>query len=314
MWASFLKHKYCIRAHHVAKQWTSVNSHSWKHLTKVRKIAEQHMVWHINEGNSIFWWDNWTCKGPLANLTPGTYKNPKILVREFIQNGEWNINKLQDILPSSIVQHIKKIEIGNYSLPDKIYWDLSLNGRYSNKTTTQLIRKSKPKEYLLCKVWHSSIPFKISFLTWTLWYRKLPFDDVIVNFGRQIVSRCNCCANPKNETIQHVFMEGEATSYIWKLIGSPLGIIHHQRTVRYTINKWWQVKERNVVHKLILQITPTIICWAIWKERCSCKYGSQKKFNLFRMEQQPIPKAIVVNWNKPEDGYFKLNTDGSFIK
>lgn len=103
-----------------------------------------------------------------------------------------------------------------------------------------------------------------------------------------MVSRCNCCSSPKSETIQHVFMEEEAASYIWKLIGSLLGLTHHQRSVRFTINNWWQVKALNDVHKLLLQITPSIIYWTIWKERCSCKYGNQKKFNLFKMGQHNL--------------------------
>lgn len=32
---------------------------------------------------------------------------------------------------------------------------------------------------------HQCIPFNISFLTWRLLFRKLPFNDVMKNFGRQ---------------------------------------------------------------------------------------------------------------------------------
>ncbi|XP_070056771.1 uncharacterized protein [Nicotiana tomentosiformis] len=258
MWANFLKNKYCIRAHPAAKQWASDNSHSWKYLTKVRKNAEFHMVWQINSENCSFRWDNWSSKGSLANLAPGTYKNLKILVKYFIQNGEWNINKVHDILPSSMVQHIMEIEIGRSTSPDKIYWDLTQDGTYSNKSAMQIIRSSTPKEQLLSKG-----------------------------------------------------------------------------------------KEVNAVHKLVIQIAPIIICWIIWKERCPCKYGNQKKFNLLKMEQQvlwiiraavskafpscnislpwamycdtmlqlqPVQKITIVIWNKPEKGSLKLNTDESFIK
>ncbi|XP_019225854.1 PREDICTED: uncharacterized protein LOC109207401 [Nicotiana attenuata] len=121
-------------------------------MIQVRKNAENHMVWHVNSGDCSFWWDNWTHKGSLAALVPVTNKSPKILVKDFIQNGEWNIHKLKSILPESLVQHIIEIHIGKRTILDKICWDLSEDGNYSNKTALEMIRTSKPKELILSKV------------------------------------------------------------------------------------------------------------------------------------------------------------------
>nr|XP_018630427.1 uncharacterized protein LOC108947242 [Nicotiana tomentosiformis] len=136
----------------------------------------------------------------------------------------------------------------------------------------------------------------------------------------------------------------ENDKYIRKAIGASMRIVYKKIPIRGWLNQWWQQKSNNVIHKQILQITHIIICWGIWKSRCSCKYGDQKRFNFYKMRQQIIwniqvavsfpgckltlpwvkycevmmrlqhvPEAIIVAWIKPSQGPFKLNTDGNYI-
>lgn len=166
---------------------------------------------------------------------------------------------MKELLPDHLVQQIQIIPIGNQNKEDQSFWALSDNGKYTNKSAWNLVRKSSPKVQFIDKVWNSTIPFKMSFLVWRLWHSKLPFDDVIIKYGKQIVSRCNCCSNPNTNNINHVFVEGQAASYIWKLFGNALGIQHQSYPIRYIINKWWTSKALNDVHRLVLNITPVII-------------------------------------------------------
>ncbi|KAK4724116.1 hypothetical protein R3W88_026895 [Solanum pinnatisectum] len=41
------------------------------------------------------------------------------------------------------------------------------------------------------------------------------------------------------------------------------------------IMRWWNATHTNEAHKLILQSTPIFICWNLWKNRCSKKYGGK---------------------------------------
>lgn len=59
------------------------------------------------------WWDNWTGKGPLSTLYGDINTNPKVHVKEYIQNGEWNRNKLGSIFSEETMEYIMKINIGD---------------------------------------------------------------------------------------------------------------------------------------------------------------------------------------------------------
>ncbi|XP_047271026.1 uncharacterized protein LOC107877522 isoform X1 [Capsicum annuum] len=97
---------------------------------------------------------------------------------------------------------------------------------------------------------------------------------------------------------------------------------------------------------MILKITPTIICWEIWKQWCACKYGGQRYFHRNKMCYQAIGNIKVVlkrtlisfhgnnnwpefclenerlrliqrirqvTWQMPSVGTLKINSDGSYI-
>nr|XP_009800527.1 PREDICTED: uncharacterized protein LOC104246415 [Nicotiana sylvestris] len=115
------------------------NYHAWGHVLKMREIAENHIVWQVNSGSSNFWWDNWSLHGPLAKQLPNTPKNSKLLVRKFISEGQWNINKLKDLLPDQMVRQVQIVPIGNQNKEDQIFWAPSENGKFSNKSAWNLI-------------------------------------------------------------------------------------------------------------------------------------------------------------------------------
>lgn len=96
----------------------------------------------------------------------------------------------------------------------------------------------------MSKVWHNSIPFKTSFITWRLFKRKLPFNDTAGRFGTNITSRCSWCNFAQVKTMEHAFMNSDAAIYIWNEIGNPLGIKHESGTIIGTFKRWWDEKNK----------------------------------------------------------------------
>lgn len=106
--------------------------------------------------------------------------------------------------------------------------------------------------------------------------------------------------------------------------------------------KWWLIKPKNEIHKSILQCIPTIICWQIWKNRCTARFEDKKISHWFisqevisminmiiyihiptlhlfdswqvtynRVENLKCATYLqVVLWHRPIVGWYKLNIDG----
>ncbi|XP_049369900.1 uncharacterized protein LOC125834791 [Solanum verrucosum] len=173
------KAKYCKRSHPVSKAIASCDSHAWKNMLKIRDQAEPNIIRIIQSGSSSFWWDNWTGKGALAKLSPGRGKSSKIFVKQFIVNGGWNIVKLRQTLPDQLINDITGIHIGNNDDNDYPMWKSTDNGLFTNKAAWELYRTHKPKNEFMNKIWHSKVPFKVSFLTWRI-IKKIAFSRYFI--------------------------------------------------------------------------------------------------------------------------------------
>ncbi|XP_060214799.1 uncharacterized protein LOC132641737 [Lycium barbarum] len=223
------------------------------------------MLWKIQNGQSSFWWDNWTGHGAIATYCPKYVHSIKTKVSYFILDKEWDIQRLVEILPDWLLQHVTPIKIGSETKQDYLIWKPATDGIFTNKEAWNDIREHRQKDLLINKAWHKNIPFKVSFLTWRLIKSKLPFtNNSVCRFVDMLVD-CLCCANAQPETIQHFFMESEPAQFLWKLFGQPLGIKYRVKVVKVFLTEWWLTKRNNGVHKMIIHITPIIICWVMWK-------------------------------------------------
>lgn len=99
LWSSFLKAKYYSEKDPVARKCCGNTSNEWKNLMNVKNIAKPNMIWN-STASCNFEWDNWTGKGALANLCPNVSTPTKTLVSDFIDDLQWNVNKLEVVFPS----------------------------------------------------------------------------------------------------------------------------------------------------------------------------------------------------------------------
>lgn len=118
--------------------------------------------------------------------------------------------------------------------------------------------------------------------------RKLLFRGTENKCGINFFTECSCCRIPQAETMQHVFVSSEEASRLWSSIDNPLGIQHHDEHIISTLSRWWTTKHYNNIHQMILKVVPIFICYEIWKQKCACKYGTQRTFHYKKMEHQSI--------------------------
>ncbi|XP_055830788.1 uncharacterized protein LOC129899799 [Solanum dulcamara] len=163
LWGEFLKAKYCQRAHPVIKKWDTGQSIMWKHIMANKIDIEPHIHWHINSGTNSFWWDDWLGSGPLAYHNNHLPRLNNTRVSEYIENGEWNVQKIRKYAPSQLVQQILDTEIDYHpNTADQACWKLTSHGNFTSKSAWELVRKKRAKTLTDGCTWHTNIPFKLS--------------------------------------------------------------------------------------------------------------------------------------------------------
>ncbi|KAH0767537.1 hypothetical protein KY285_003408 [Solanum tuberosum] len=95
---------------------SSGDSIAWKDLLCMRDKMEQHIIWKINSGNSMFWWDNWT------RVKTTIKKKFKFI------DYTWNWSKVclmaenfKEIITSSMIY---------WNMPNGNNWKLNTDGSY----------------------------------------------------------------------------------------------------------------------------------------------------------------------------------------
>ncbi|KAF3659446.1 hypothetical protein FXO37_13978 [Capsicum annuum] len=226
---SFLEAKYCKRLHPVARKGRPDQSHTWRRLMNIKDKCETHMIWKIGKGNLSFWWNNWSGKGSIAKHLHLVHKSKNTKVAEFIREGKWDESHLRLELPANIVDDIMKIQIHKDQY-DKIISD----------------------------------SFKVAFFMMKLLRSRISTDENVRRFKVHGPSMCNCCISHQEESIQHLFVEGDIAR-LWKTFGNSCGIKFNNGSIRTVVMQWWLTKTKNKIQETMYQCLPTVFCWEIWK-------------------------------------------------
>lgn len=134
------------------------------------------------------------------------------------------------------------------------------------------MRNKKDKSEDMVKLWIKGIPFKISFLVWRIWFGKIPVASLLHRWNLDYSSGCRCCATAVEETIEHLFLKGEAATRIWNYFRYALGILDPMLNLKQSIRLWWNVEGNSRV-KLVCQAIPNFILWFLWKRRNTILHG-----------------------------------------
>ncbi|XP_019253806.1 PREDICTED: uncharacterized protein LOC109232489 [Nicotiana attenuata] len=177
---------------------------------------------------------------------------------------------------------------------------------------------------------------------YAVWKAKLPLDDFMRRLGYFMPSKCWCCVQPKEESLQHLFFRSETARVVWYYFLSRAGITVEGLSMHQAITKCWTA---NVCPRLkpIMQALPSCIVWELWKRRNGMKYGDvvstsrviyqvsitlqalvkvrkpgiklvpHKWHDLLKMMENYTPtlKVNKVMCEFPSAGWLMVNTDGA---
>ncbi|XP_060202710.1 uncharacterized protein LOC132631124 [Lycium barbarum] len=212
---------------------------------------EHEIWWQIKRGTTNVWYENWTKLGALLYVVPIDFPLNEDLqdVAELIEKGGWKDHLLSQYIPTDIGEHIRaEIHIeeleGNWDRP---WWRPNSIGTFTVNSAWNILRQRKQEVAYFKHLWIKGVPFKISFFLWRLWKSILPTDDTLRRIRIPVVSRCYCCAIPKQKDIQHLFLTSQFASEVWN--------VFRQAAV------------------------PAMITWELWKRRNTIKHGGKVSLN-----------------------------------
>ncbi|XP_016514982.1 uncharacterized protein LOC107831708 [Nicotiana tabacum] len=282
-------------------------------------------------GSTQFWFDNWTEMGALYFQVLAEFGIDEDIhnVNDLVENGMWNVDKMFESLPEDFAHHI----VQNIRPPtessqlDTPFWMLETRGHFTVKSAWDYLRRRANPRLAYKMIW--------------VWKAKLPLDDFLRRLGYSMPSKCWCCADPKEESLVHLFFTSNTARSVWSYFMRRAGIALDGLSLHQAITKCWTAP---IVPRLkpVLQALPACIVWELWKRRNSLKYGEavsvsrviyqvsytlqslvklkkpglqvpHKWLDLLTMIEQYTPrlKYDKVLWEFPSRGWIKVNTDGA---
>lgn len=106
-------------------------------------LAEGAIFWILKDGLVKFWFDNWDHTGPLYN-TASVIADHRVI--DFVRDGVWDQNLLNQSLHSVVVSQVSQISPPSFHANDDMVWSLSSTDKFSMSSPSP---SEKSKEILL---------------------------------------------------------------------------------------------------------------------------------------------------------------------
>ncbi|XP_027169555.1 uncharacterized protein LOC113769293 [Coffea eugenioides] len=187
------------------------------------------------------------------------------------------------------------------------------------------------------------LPLKVSFFMVRLMSGRIPVMGVLHKFGVVGPSRCFCCRDPSQETINHIFCIGDVARQVWSFFEVLVGGFGEAFTIRHKVISWWLKSGKCPYIKLLFRLLSSLICWNLWKARnkfvfkeklltmkqvCDRvfiefreRFGVQFREIIIPCSSWPsffdavaglgsVVNVVQVRWKCPVQAIVKLNSDG----
>lgn len=194
--------------------------------------------------------------------------------KKHINDGAWKEADLVGCLSENMIDHIiTDIKPETGGLNDKAWWTCNANGAFTVQSAYHLLRNKKGKIPWYGLVWKNNLPHKIAFLLWRVLKRRIPTDDILRRMKIPIASRCWCCDNGMEETLDHLFLTAPLAIKLWTQFVSCAGFQISGSSLIATITQCGSYAE-GLRGKKILRAVPALILWEL-------KYRYNKRHDKF---------------------------------
>ncbi|XP_075101861.1 uncharacterized protein LOC142177287 [Nicotiana tabacum] len=308
LWSNFMWNKYYKKELPMVVHFRG-GSHIWRQMLNAREEVEHEIIWELKSGTNNIWHENWTGLGALYHVLPKDFPINEDLqeVEELWQWEAWDDQLLDQTFNEEIAEHIR-LNVhyeGSEGYWDRPYWMPTPSGKFSVSSSWQILRHMADPNQEFKLMWIKDLPFKISFFLWRLWRHKIATDDMWRSQGQMVMSRCWCCQQPQEESIEHIFVT--TASKVWNLFMGAARISVQLIQLKQIIRHWLYAQCCPKL-KPLFQVVPAIITWELWKRRNTGKHGGSVSTNRVIHE---INRTLHQLARLLFHGWYKCNTDGA---
>ncbi|WMV09401.1 hypothetical protein MTR67_002786 [Solanum verrucosum] len=203
-------------------------------------------------------------------------------IKEFLTEDGWDLGEMKRLLPAHVMEHTRNymggIQLNNQQ--DKAWWTKNSKGSFTIKSAWELLRNKEEVQEDFSLLWMKGLPFKISFLIWRIWKGKLLVGQLLHSWSTDTSNDCSCCHNPKIESIEHLFYNGEMAKGIRNHYTSAVGV-QRGSFPKQSVRLWWKAEGG----------------WC----------------DVIQLMESCYPKISykIVRWSAPPPKWLKCNTDGA---
>ena len=346
LWVQQIRAKYGAPENFFTAKPKPTDSWVWKCLLRLRPFIQSGVRWKVGNGRSIrFWTDIWCAEESIAamlHLDPDTLADPNKLVQDFITpDKQWDMSKLESLLPSHIRQKIHRIPIPITDVADSFCWGYSGSGGFTTKSATWKAHDNIPKAQPVWKfhwLWKLDVMPKIKIFLWQLCHNALPSRGSLLRRGIHLDPVCMACSRDIEST-DHIFLHCPLAQKVWDLavahqwlpiapfplttnsLREELHLLaqnHYPCLSRVVLLLWSLWKSRNAL-VFRNEVTPpmgTLLrakrSWAEWRIRNSHSGLSSSTSSPTKSPvHQTTTASQLIRWKLPSGGVLKLNFDGT---
>ncbi|KAF6171951.1 hypothetical protein GIB67_011848 [Kingdonia uniflora] len=217
--------------------------------------------------------------------------------------GTWHWEKLACEVPNPYKSMPQtKFYIGEED--DIAIWEPAKKGDFSIKSAWEFWRVADVETDRLQWVWYKVIPTKIQVFNWKVWKNIITVDSTIAKFVC-LPSKCSCCENNQYEIIDHLLVNGELATKIWR----------HFSSINFIQNQSYWTKQGTWLQGAKKTSQMGVECMRNSALLVANNYSDSISIQILQLQNRKAlhRRVTVVRWIKPPAGFFKLNTDGSSV-
>ncbi|KAL9663483.1 hypothetical protein QQ045_018870 [Rhodiola kirilowii] len=174
-----------------------------------------------------------------------------------------SLDLLLDHLPQRVQDRLKQVLLNDNE--DRFVWRPSSKGEFEARVLWKLRQSTHERVAWGSVLWWPWIPPKVSCFLWRTFHNILPTDDNVQASWITLASKCRCCREPSQESVQHLLFDSDWGKDLWSFLGGLFG--HPQiHSLQGMLRVWLHPKKPTFMECLAFAMAGCGM-WEVWKAR-----------------------------------------------